>query len=293
MGQKDMSEKLLEDYPDVFADIVDVLMFHGKRVIDEDDLADIGLRSQYKADDAKLHEQERDVAKLWKQQNIGIALIGLKNQSVTDRDMPLRVINYDGASYRSQMLGKSSKRYPVFTLVLYYGKEPWTGPRSLSECMEIPEGLSGFFSDYRINVIDICSLSKEQVGQFQSDFQIVADYFVQQHEHPGEYAPSEKTICHQDALLKLLKVFTGDPQFETTAEELRKEGKVVKNMSEVLDRIEARGIKLGEERGEYKAIYKLVQQRIISPDEGATFLSISVDALKCLMEENGYTFPED
>src|SRR5699024_1654965 len=142
-----------------------------------------------------------------------------------DKDMPLRVISYDGSSYRSQMLGKSSKRYPVFTLVLYYGKEPWAGPRSLSECMEITEGLSGFFSDYRINIIDICSLSREQVAQFQSDFQIVADYFVQQHEHPGEYAPSEKPIRHQDALLKLLQVFTGDQKFEITAEELRREGK--------------------------------------------------------------------
>ena len=33
MGQKDSSEKLLEDYSDVFADIVNVLLFHGERKI--------------------------------------------------------------------------------------------------------------------------------------------------------------------------------------------------------------------------------------------------------------------
>ena len=34
MGEKDISEKLLADYEDVFADIVNVLLFHGeKRVI--------------------------------------------------------------------------------------------------------------------------------------------------------------------------------------------------------------------------------------------------------------------
>ena len=29
MGEKDMSEKILEDYNDVFSDIVNVLLFHG------------------------------------------------------------------------------------------------------------------------------------------------------------------------------------------------------------------------------------------------------------------------
>ena len=33
MGQKDVTEKLLEDYNDVFADILNVLLFDGKQVI--------------------------------------------------------------------------------------------------------------------------------------------------------------------------------------------------------------------------------------------------------------------
>lgn len=33
MGQKDMVEKIMEDYPDVFADIVNVLLFDGKQVV--------------------------------------------------------------------------------------------------------------------------------------------------------------------------------------------------------------------------------------------------------------------
>ena len=37
MGQKDMTEKLLEDYNDVFADIYTVLVF-GKDVLDEERL---------------------------------------------------------------------------------------------------------------------------------------------------------------------------------------------------------------------------------------------------------------
>lgn len=69
MGQKDISEKLLEDYNDVFADIVNVLLFQGKNVVDPLALSAVKTKSQYKADDSKLHEMERDVAKHWKEED--------------------------------------------------------------------------------------------------------------------------------------------------------------------------------------------------------------------------------
>ena len=46
MGQKDISEKLLEDYNDVFADIVDVLLFDGDEVIKEEDLSPSTIRQE-------------------------------------------------------------------------------------------------------------------------------------------------------------------------------------------------------------------------------------------------------
>lgn len=59
MGQKDVSEKILMDYNDVFADIINVLVFDGKIVVQESDLKNGSVHSQYKAEDAKLHEEER------------------------------------------------------------------------------------------------------------------------------------------------------------------------------------------------------------------------------------------
>ncbi len=38
MSEKDMTEKNLEDFDDVFADIVNVLLFNGQRLIEESDL---------------------------------------------------------------------------------------------------------------------------------------------------------------------------------------------------------------------------------------------------------------
>ena len=62
MGEKDITEKTLASYNDVFSDIVNGLLFNGTPVIDPGSLSDVIPYSMYKAD-GKIHEQERDVSK--------------------------------------------------------------------------------------------------------------------------------------------------------------------------------------------------------------------------------------
>ena len=45
LGEKDIAEKLLEDYNDVFSDIVNNLVFGGAGVVDERELEPAGTRS--------------------------------------------------------------------------------------------------------------------------------------------------------------------------------------------------------------------------------------------------------
>ena len=61
MAEKDIAEKTLEAYDDVFADIINVLLFQGRQFVKEDELEEESLASSYKAD-GRLHAQERDVA---------------------------------------------------------------------------------------------------------------------------------------------------------------------------------------------------------------------------------------
>ena len=44
MGEKDITEKTLEAYNDVFADIINVLLFNGKQVVKENELEDAVVR---------------------------------------------------------------------------------------------------------------------------------------------------------------------------------------------------------------------------------------------------------
>jgi len=60
MGKKDITERLLADYNDVFADICNVLLFNGREVVTPDGLQNAQTKSVYKADE-EIHEQERDL----------------------------------------------------------------------------------------------------------------------------------------------------------------------------------------------------------------------------------------
>lgn len=122
MGQKDISEKILEDYNDVFSDILNVLLFNGIRRVKPETLRNTSVHSMYKADSTKLHEQERDISKIWEEYHIKLAMCGIENQTEIEEMMPLRIIGYDGASYRSQLLDKKVQPIPVVTIVLYFGK---------------------------------------------------------------------------------------------------------------------------------------------------------------------------
>lgn len=259
MAQKDIVEKILESYNDVFSDIVNVLLFQGDEVLKADELEDQAPRSHYKAD-GKIHEMERDVAKRWKKENIRIACVGIENQTNADPDMPLRVIGYDGAEYRSQLLAENNteNRYPVVTLVLYFGyKKRWNKPTSLLERLSVPERFRPFVNDYKVNLFEVAFLSREQVNLFKSDFRIVADYFVQKREK-NDYIPEPQEFVHVQETLQLLSVMTGDHRFEAAYNDDKKGGPC--NMCDVLDRIENRGIQQGIQRGIQQGVQQGVQQ---------------------------------
>ena len=103
MGEKDITEKILLTYNDVFADIVNVLLFDGDQLVRPEDLEDQSPYNAYKAD-GKIRDIDRDVAKRWIWSCIRMACFGFENQSGIDRDEVIRIYGYDGAEYRSQLL---------------------------------------------------------------------------------------------------------------------------------------------------------------------------------------------
>ena len=246
MGQTDITEKILEDYNDVFADIINGLIFNGEQRILPESLENTQVHSQYKAEDGKVHELERDVAKYWKDKKVELAICGIENQSSVEKNMPFRIIGYDGASYRSQLLEKRKEILPVMTIVLYFGtNRHWYGKKNIKGLMKIPEELNDYINDYEMKVFEIAWLTEAEIDRFHSDFKIVANFFVQKRKNKN-YIPDDPTeIRHVDEVLKLLQVMTGDERYQMIFN--RKKG--VHSMCDVAERLEQMGIAKGIEIG--------------------------------------------
>ncbi len=258
-NEKDIAEKLLFDKNDVFADIINVLIFGGEKIVDEDSLTVAPALSSLKID-GKLREQERDVAKYWNKYGVRIAIYGLENQTAPNSDMPLRVIGYDGASYKAQANqhidasknGNTEKpfpTYPVITLVLHFGDKPWNKPKTLFECFdrEIHPALKPFVNDYRINVFDIAYLERDVIEKFTSDFKVVADFFRCKRTNE-RYDPPAETLKHVDEVMKLLSALTSDSRFtELNIETLSQKGAV--SMCDIIDEFMRKGWIEGEKAG--------------------------------------------
>ena len=242
MAEKDTAEKILEAHNDVFSDIMNVYLYEEKRLIKEDELEAAGVTTGYVFEDA-LRAQERDVCKHWKKENVQLALFGIENQSDIDRDMPLRIIGYDGAAYRGQLavdtkqnrhLNRNHRvRYPVVSVVIYYGQNRWNRPLGLKDVLQVPEGLENFVSDYKMNVMDLRRLSRETVDLFKSDFWFVADYFWQL-ENTGEYHGNNLGFKHVEEVMNLFRFTLKDERLNP--EEFQKSGKELpKNMNSMVD----------------------------------------------------------
>ena len=247
MGQKDITEKVLEDYNDVFADIINGLLFDGEQEIKPEALENTTVHAQYKAEDNKVHELERDIEKYWKEEKVELAICGIENQSIAEKNRPFRIIGYDGAAYRSQLQQERKKMLPVVTIVLYFGTDRhWNSRKKIKELMEIPRCLDMYVNDYQMHVFEVAWLTEEQISHFHSDFKVVANFFVQKRKNK-DYVPDDPTeIRHVDEVLKLLQVMTGDRRYE---EIFRKKKEGVHSMCDVAERLEQMGIAKGMEIG--------------------------------------------
>lgn len=265
MGEKDKSQKVLEAFNDVFADIVNGLLFDGRPVAQEGEFSDAATWSYYKAS-GELRDQERDVVKYWKKSNLCISLVGLENQTKKDPYMPIRVMSYDAAEYRAQIVpdrrrkrGRKRRQRrrricPVLSLVIYLNhKERWRGPITLRQCLEIPREMDPYVHDYRINLFEIAWMSLEEIDRrFHGDFRIIAEYYAQKRIN-NNYQPRPQAMRHAREVIRMLSVLERDHRFEDGYNEVLRENENLEEgeytMCEVLDKIENRGIEKGREEG--------------------------------------------
>lgn len=290
MGQKDIAEKTLEAYNDVFADIANGVVFKGKRVVKEDDLTDELNLSTFRKS-KKIHQQERDVSKIWKKNNIRIALWGIENQTKPDPYMPLRVIAYDGASYKRQLVDirKSEKSknkikiqpYPVITFVLCLDDNSWNTNKSLLETVKVVPKLKPFVNDYSLNLIEVIGLSDSEVKRFKSDFRSLIEFIKKRKDI--KYKVTSRKLDHPYEFAQLIYALTNDERSLEIVDELidENEERGGVDMCDFYDKLEAQG----ETKGQLKLLISLINKGLLTIQQAAKEMGMSVAKFKAATKE--------
>ena len=257
MGEKDLTEKSLEFYPDVFADTINALVYQGEKVLLAENLYAAPTETLYRDKHGQLRNQFHDVSKYEMINGIIIAQYTLENEASINRKTVLRKAGYEGAVYREQYDGKEI--FPFIGLMLYWGKHRRRAPRSLKQLFEKSGTLEKkqfYIDNIKLHIYEMTHLPKKVRNRFRSDMRIVVDYLAE-----GKfYVPTRQKIVHLEALLMLLEALTGDERYEEIMEDLRAEEKVKGGitMCELIDKYEKKG-----EKRMAKLIKKLVKKNRI------------------------------
>lgn len=265
MGQKDLAAKQFECSPEVFADIINALIFEGERVVFSKDLQPAPTESLYPAVNGELHNQYNDVSK-YEIKNSRIAMqYTLENQSEPDYKILLRKAGYEGAIYRQQYDGKDL--YPTITLVLYWGNRAWNASPDLWRLFhreKIHLMARKYIDNVCMHMYPMRCLSKKIRQRFQSDMRLVVDYLAE----GKEYEPTNQLIMDVEGTMRMLYALTGDIDFINTIERLQecqKEGGGV-TMCEVVDKFVQRGreqgIKEGIKEGQMRCAEAFVRETV-------------------------------
>ena len=252
MAEKDITEKLLTDIDEVFADIYNNLCFNGKNIIKPYDLSSASVTTAFISNDVT-RGLISDVSKIYKNSNLTLALLNIENQSTEDRDMPFRIIGYEGAKYNSQLISGSDERYAVATLVLNFNtKKRWSTPKSIKESLKnkYPIELDEYINDYKVNVIDVAFMDKEDIEKLNSDFKAVAKYYYLKRNNIEDFKElGECNLKYPVQTFATMKALTGDSRFETAYNdyvETHKDDKGV-TMEKILDDLINKGKSEGKE----------------------------------------------
>lgn len=144
-------------------------------------------------------ERIRDVLAVAQRNGTVLLLLGIENQNAIDYGMPIRHMVYDALTYANQIedkakqkkkesgqtettgsefmsgFSKGDKLTPILTLVIYYGRKPWDGPRNLEDMLDMkcvpPEIQSYIQSQYALNLLEARTIRDYE--KFHSDIREV------------------------------------------------------------------------------------------------------------------------
>mgnify|MGYP002292417847 CR=1 FL=1 len=89
-------------------------------------------------------------------------IIGVEHQSTLDKNMIIRILNYDAQLYINQVESGKEVR-PVGSFVFYTGDKEWTYPKSLKESLKVPPEMEDYINDWKLPVVDLKTMDARKL----------------------------------------------------------------------------------------------------------------------------------
>ena len=245
MAQKDLTSKVLESEPDVFADIFNALLFTSEesQIIEpEKNLTDEPTEGFYKDSNGNNRNMFRDISKEYHRNGIKniLACFNIENESQIKRTVPLKCFGYKYTALKRQqdnyenkhtallnlrkkavyeknkdkikMIDEELKQLgefhiaPFISIVLNFDNRPWNEPTNLSD-LNYDSAYNKFDEPFHIRVFNVKQFDEKLRSKFKSDFRIFLEMFC-----TGSLPKGLDSISlrHPTELVDMIVAFTGN-----------------------------------------------------------------------------------
>ena len=139
-----------------FADLCNALYFHGRQVIKPEDLISQENDVSTLIGKEALPMETKRYRDIVRKASINgeYMIIGVEHQSTLDKNMIIRILNYDAQLYINQVESGKEVR-PVGSFVFYTGDKEWTYPKSLKESLKVPPEMEDYINDWKLPVLEL------------------------------------------------------------------------------------------------------------------------------------------
>ena len=179
-------------------------------------------------------------------------IIGVEHQSTLNKNMIIRILNYDAQLYINQVESGKEVR-PVGSFVFYTGDKEWTYPKSLKESLKIPPEMKDYINDWKLPVLE---LQKIDSGMLKNQ-RLKEVVEISQSMFKGDYEKLRTNRMISVESFKMAAILT----HTDIKEEDLPEGDEI-NMCKAMDQLFQRFENQGIEKGEAIGIEKTLKEQL-------------------------------
>ena len=179
-------------------------------------------------------------------------IIGVEHQSTLDKNMIIRILNYDAQLYINQVESGKEVR-PVGSFVFYTGDKEWTYPKSLKESLKVPPEMEDYINDWKLPVLEL----QNMYPQILKSKRLKEVVEISQSMLKGDYEKLRTNRMISVENYKMAAIFT----HTDIKEEDLPEGDEI-NMCKAMDQLFQRFENQGIEKGEAIGIEKTLKEQL-------------------------------